>query len=117
MKLLCGLLTAGAIVFAAAASEAQGRITVTGTGEVARAPDMAVLRLGASFEAATAGEAMDLVAGALDGTIAALRATGVGDMGHPDHGSVAVPGVRGNGGGRAEVHGVSRQQRADRAGA
>ncbi|MCC7320709.1 MAG: SIMPL domain-containing protein [Rubellimicrobium sp.] len=52
-------------------------ITVTGTGEVARAPDMATISLGVRHEAATAREALDLMSAAMTPVLERLAAAGI----------------------------------------
>jgi hypothetical protein len=74
------ILAALATAFLAAAAPpglADSRITVTGVGEVSRAPDMASLSLGAAFEAESAAEAMAEVSDAVAATLAVLEAAGV----------------------------------------
>lgn len=77
MRPVISFLFAVVLATLPAAGSADGRITVTGTGEVARAPDMASLSLGSAAEAPTAADAMDQVARAIDGTLAALVEAGV----------------------------------------
>ena len=54
-------------------------IWVSGTGEVAAIPDMAVVRLGVEVEGDTVQAAMDKAAAAMDSVVATLRANGVAE--------------------------------------
>lgn len=63
---------------AAGAALAQGRvIEVTGTGEVAAAPDMATLRMGVSAEARAAADALAQMSDGLAAVLARLEAAGI----------------------------------------
>lgn len=63
---------------AAAAQEAPARVvTVTGEGRSDRKPDMAVVSLGVSEQADTAGEAMAAMAGGMEAVLATLAEAGV----------------------------------------
>ncbi|MCP9481369.1 SIMPL domain-containing protein [Shimia sp. CNT1-13L.2] len=77
MSMILGL----AVVLASVAGSpalAEGRqITVQGQGSVEAVPDMAVLTMGVSRQADTAGDAMALVAGAAQEMLARLEAMGV----------------------------------------
>lgn len=64
------------VAFAAAADDA-GRITVTGIGQVAAAPDMATIRLGVVEEAASAAEAMRAASAASAAILAEVEAAGI----------------------------------------
>lgn len=59
--------------------EAPTGIAVTGEGRVTVAPELALLNLGASAKALTAGEAMDQVSDAMERVFAVLRARGVAE--------------------------------------
>ncbi len=61
----------------AAAAEEGGRVTVTGVGEVAAAPDMAMIRLGVVEEAESAAEAMRAVSGASAAILERIGAAGI----------------------------------------
>jgi uncharacterized protein len=65
----------------AEAQDAPGppRIVVTGEGEAALKPDLAVLSLGTLSEAATAAEALDANARTMAAVVAAVKAAGVAD--------------------------------------
>ena len=54
-------------------------IWVTGRGEATRAPDLAILNLGIEALADTVSEARDQAATAMEGTVAALRASGIAE--------------------------------------
>lgn len=73
----------GTLVLSAALSSpalAEGRlITLSGTGEVRLAPDMAVITSGVATQAATAGAALDENSAAMAKVIAALKAEGIAD--------------------------------------
>lgn len=68
---------AGAQEAGPALAEAARQVTVTGTGSEARAPDMAVLRLGVSAEADEAAAAMGQAAEAMQGIMAVLKEAGI----------------------------------------
>ena len=73
LGLVVVLLSAGTLP-----AVAEGRhITVQGQGSVEGVPDMAVLTMGVSHQADTAGDAMALVAGAAQEMLARLEAMGV----------------------------------------
>ncbi|HEY6633410.1 MAG TPA: SIMPL domain-containing protein [Rhizobiaceae bacterium] len=76
-----GLAAAIALPFAASAAETpvQPRIVVTGEGEAAVAPDMALLSLTVMREAKTAREALDANNSAMAGVIEALKLLGIAD--------------------------------------
>lgn len=54
-------------------------ITVTGTGEAASAPDLAILSIGVESEGATAADALKKNAAQMNATIAQLKKSGVAD--------------------------------------
>jgi uncharacterized protein YggE len=67
-----------AIFFAPMAAAAEGpSLTVSGTGEIAAAPDMAVISLGVTHEAAEAAEAMAAVSAAMARILERLQAEGI----------------------------------------
>jgi len=73
---------AAAVLIAAPASAAEPHpmkrtIVVTGDGEAAAAPDLAILNLGVDADAATAAEALRKNSAQMDATIKALRDAGV----------------------------------------
>ena len=68
-----------ALCLAAAPALAQGTITVSGTGEVRAAPDMATVTLGVSTEAAEAAAAMRGNSEAMQAVLARLTALGVAE--------------------------------------
>lgn len=76
-----GLAAAIALPAAASASESrpQPRIVVTGEGEAAIAPDMALLSLSVMREAATAREALDANNTAMAQVIEAVKQSGIAD--------------------------------------
>ena len=87
-----GLAAAIALPAAASAAETpiQPRIVVTGEGEAAVAPDMALLSLSVMREAKTAREALDANNAAMAAVIAAMKAVRhrrprPADGRHPDH--------------------------------
>jgi uncharacterized protein YggE len=63
----------------AAPAQAAGKITVSGTGEVFAAPDMATLTLGVTTEAAEAAAAMQENSEAMAAVMARLSALGIGE--------------------------------------
>jgi len=66
------------LAFQAGAQEARdGRLTVTGEGNVASVPDMATITLGVRHEAKTAGEALDLTSTAATQVLERLTAAGI----------------------------------------
>ena len=77
------LLSAVAFIPPALAQEShmtpQPKIVVTGTGEAAVAPDMAIVTLAVMRDAPTAREAMDQANEAMDAVIAAMREAGIAD--------------------------------------
>lgn len=73
LLILCfGITTTDAVRAAEVAT-----MTVTGTGEIAAAPDIATVTLGAVAEAKTAQEAMDEVSAQVSAILATLQAAGV----------------------------------------
>ena len=61
----------------AAAADAPGRLSVTGEGKVAVAPDMAIVTLGAVAEHAEAAEAMAQMSARMSAVLARLEAAGI----------------------------------------
>jgi uncharacterized protein len=68
-----------ALCLAAAPAAADGKITVTGTGEVSAAPDMATLSLGVTTEAEEAAAAMRANSEAMAAVLARLVALGIAE--------------------------------------
>lgn len=64
-------------LLAAAPAQAEGTVTVSGTGEVAAAPDMASITIGVTTEGAEAAEAMRRNSEAMTAVLAAVAAEGV----------------------------------------
>jgi len=81
LGMLARVLLALAVVFWSGTVVAQqapdGRLTVIGTGEVARAPDMAVVRLAVTAEDDSAAGALDAASERASAVLAALEAVGV----------------------------------------
>lgn len=75
--LILKVVLLSALAAAPAAAQEAGRITVTGEGRVAAAPDMATVMLGVTAEAANAKEAMDRVSVSVDALLASLAAAGI----------------------------------------
>lgn len=59
------------------AAQERAQISVTGTGRVEAAPDMATLTLGVIHQAKTAAAAMDQVSGDVAAVLAQLAAAGI----------------------------------------
>ncbi|MDF0600393.1 SIMPL domain-containing protein [Psychromarinibacter sp. C21-152] len=78
MRALALLLTV-LFVLPAAAQEPPHRLTVTGEGQVAQPPDMAVLTLGVTTEAKEPARAMDAASAATAGILDTLAAAGLAD--------------------------------------
>lgn len=76
---LAPTLFAAALALAAAPAVADGKITVTGTGQVAAAPDMATLTVGVTTEAEEAAVAMRRNSEAMAAVIARLTALGIAE--------------------------------------
>jgi uncharacterized protein YggE len=68
-----------ALSLAASPAAADGKITVTGTGEVSAAPDMATLSLGVTTEAEEAAAAMRANSEAMAAVLARLAALGIAE--------------------------------------
>lgn len=82
MNRFVAFVAATAIVFSPvlpAMAQETARITVTGEGTSERRPDLAVLSLGLTSEAATAAEAMAANSETLTKVLAALKAAGIED--------------------------------------
>lgn len=77
LALLAGIM-AGQMAGAALA-QAPGKITVTGTGEVAAVPDMATIILGVQVRGDTAAAALAANSERLAAVLARLKATGIAD--------------------------------------
>ncbi|MGB3501363.1 MAG: SIMPL domain-containing protein [Mesorhizobium sp.] len=77
--ILAAALPVMAQTSAIAAEPVQPRIVVSGEGEASVAPDMAVLQLGVTQQAATAREALDASNKAMADIIALMKAEGVAD--------------------------------------
>jgi len=63
----------------AAETDTLRRLTVTGTGSFEAAPDMAMIRLGVTTQAKTAGAAMNQNTEQMQATVAVLKAAGIAD--------------------------------------
>lgn len=77
LVLILSLFAAAKTVEAQAAADPSAVVTVTGTGEVAAEPDMAVLTLGVTQRAGDAEEAMERVSETMAEVIGALDAQGL----------------------------------------
>lgn len=81
MKRLIFILTALSLAIAGAAygEPAQRQITVTGTGQVAAAPDMATITLGVTNEAVEAADAMAATSKAVSAILERLEGKGIAE--------------------------------------
>lgn len=77
MRLLFSLISI--LLLAGPLSAADGRITVTGSGEVQAAPDLAVVSVGVTTEAETASDALARNGEAMTAVLARLREQGIAD--------------------------------------
>lgn len=77
MRILSALILSTALAGAALAEDAVRSISVTGTGTVEAAPDMATLMIGVTNQGATAAEALAGNSKATEAVIARLAASGV----------------------------------------
>ncbi|WP_372573055.1 SIMPL domain-containing protein [Ruegeria jejuensis] len=77
MRILVFLIAAMMAVTAGMAQAEERRISVTGTGTIAAAPDMATVTLGVSHQADTAQEAMDQTSQAMAAVLERLSGLGI----------------------------------------
>jgi len=67
------------LISAQAAQAADTLVTVTGEGSIAVAPDTAIIRIGVSTQAKTAGEASDANAQKMSAVLGAIKNSGIAD--------------------------------------
>ena len=77
MRILSALILSTALAGAALAEDVTRSISVTGTGTVEAAPDMATLMIGVTTQGMTAAEALAANSKATDAVIARLTASGI----------------------------------------